>query len=160
MASTSVVTTPTGATVLTAIVGLPWALTLWAPFALISAEISKRDSEARQRGDRGGLGNDSAVKHPEDQAGVILGLHNVAISAPQILATLISGAIFKMAQKPRGEPYDTSVGWVLKFGGLAALVAAFFTWRVGEEAELVKKVGKKESGMEEEERACMDEEVV
>ena len=69
----------------------------------------------------------------EDQAGVVLGLHNVAVSAPQILATLVSSAIFKLAQKPRGKPYDHSVGWVLRFGGLAALVAAFFTWRIGEE---------------------------
>ena len=32
-------------------------------------------------------------------------------------------------------PYDDSVGWVLRFGGLAALAAAFFTWRIDEEGD-------------------------
>ena len=143
MASTFFIRTALQATILTACVGVPWALTLWAPFALISAEISKRDSEARKRGvaDRGrniADGQEVVTGKQEDQAGVILGLHNVAVAAPQIVATLVSSAIFKLAQKPRGEPYDWSVAWVLRFGGLAALVAAYFTWRVNEEADVVK----------------------
>ena len=150
MASTFFISTPTQATVLTGVIGLPWALTLWAPFALISAEISKRDTEARR----------SDIK-PEDQAGVILGLHNVAVAAPQIVATLVSSAIFKLAQKQRGEPYDTSVGWVLRFGGLAALVAAVFTWRIREDAEPVKGNGTKREGrIGEEEGILRDQETV
>ena len=153
MASTFFISTPTQATVLAGIVGLPWALSLWAPFALISAEISKRDSEARRRGPHSG-------DKPEDQAGVILGLHNVAVAAPQIVSTLVSSAIFKLAQKQRGEPYDNSVGWVLRFGGLAALVAAVFTWRIREDAEPVKgNAGKRERGIGEEERGLRDEQV-
>lgn len=122
MLMTFFITNTTAATILTGTIGLPWALSLWAPFALISAEISKRDAEARRSGS----------SPPEDQAGVILGLHNVAISAPQILATLVSSGIFKATQKPRGSARDDSVGWVLRFGGCAALIAAFFTWRIGE----------------------------
>lgn len=150
MASTFFISTPTQATVLTGVIGLPWALTLWAPFALISAEISKRDTEARRSDNK-----------PEDQAGVILGLHNVAVAAPQIVATLVSSAIFKLAQKQRGEPYDTSVGWVLRFGGLAALVAALFTWRIREDAEPVKGNGtKREGGIGEEEGILREQETV
>lgn len=130
MLLTFFISTPTGATVLVGVIGLSWALTLWAPFALISAEISKRDTAARKQGA-------SAAK--EDQAGIILGLHNVAIAAPQIIATLVSSAIFKATQKPRGSPGDDSVGWVLRFGGLAALVAAYMTSRIGEEAETKKE---------------------
>ena len=152
MASTFFISTPTQATVLTGVIGLPWALSLWAPFALISAEISKRDSEARRRG------GSYAENKPEDQAGVILGLHNVAVAAPQIVATLVSSAIFKLAQKQRGEPYDTSVGWVLRFGGLAALVAAAFTWTIREDAAPVKgENGRKREGeTAEEERGLRD----
>lgn len=123
MLMTFFINNTTAATILTAIIGLPWALSLWAPFALISAEISRRDAEARRSG----------VHEREDQAGVILGLHNVAISAPQILATLVSSGIFKATQKPRGSAGDDSVGWVLRFGGCAALIAAYFTWRIIEE---------------------------
>ena len=68
------------------------------------------------------------------QAGVVLGIHNVAIAAPQIVATLVSSAIFKAMQKPRGGDEvgigDESVGWVLRFGGCAAVVAAFLTGRM------------------------------
>lgn len=168
MASTFFIRTAKQATILTAFVGVPWALTLWAPFALISAEISKRDSEARKRAvsDRGRAnldGQDAASSKQDDQAGVILGLHNVAVAAPQIVATLVSSAIFKMAQKPRGEPYDWSVAWVLRFGGLAALVAAFFTWRVYEEGEVAKESKgrmRKEQGSGEEEEGLRDGEAV
>jgi len=125
MGLTFFINTPTTATVLVGFVGLAWALSLWAPFALISAEISKRDTAARRNGRRS--------EEEGDQAGVILGLHNVAIASPQIIATLVSSAIFKLAQKERGVPGDDSVGWVLRFGGVAALVAAFMTMRVGEE---------------------------
>ena len=139
MLLTFLVKTATGATVLVSIIGLSWALTLWAPFALISAEISKRDTAARKQG---------AGAAKEDQAGVILGLHNVAIACPQIIATLVSSAIFKIAQKPRGSAGDNSVAWVLRFGGIAALIAAYMTSRVGEEGDLNKISTKREADEE------------
>lgn len=148
------------------LVGISWALTLWAPFALISAEVSRIDAERRTRrhqaemevppehyhaanttdndGDGGDydedLENGARPQRPkvkeEDQnyaqAGIILGLHNVAVSAPQIFSSLISSAIFKALQRPRGEPWDDSVGWVLRFGGCAALVAAWLASRLGD----------------------------
>ncbi|KAL9601713.1 MAG: hypothetical protein Q9219_002324 [cf. Caloplaca sp. 3 TL-2023] len=122
MALTFFIRTPFAATVLAGVVGVAWALSLWAPFALISAEISKQDVQARKTGGTN-----------DDQAGVVLGLHNVAISAPQMLATLVSSVIFRIAQKPRGEPGDDSVGWVLRFGGVAALIAAYMTSRLSED---------------------------
>ena len=139
------VTSTEGATALVGLIGLAWALTLWAPFALISAEISKRDSEGRVRRRRrdvyranhgdNSYDNDIDAKDGEDQAGVILGLHNVAIASPQILATLVSSAIFRAAQKARGTAGDNSVAWVLRFGGCAALVAAYMTSRLAEERD-------------------------
>lgn len=139
------ITSTKGATALVGLIGLAWALSLWAPFALISAEISKRDSEARVRRRRqeiyranngdNSYGYDDDGKDGEDQAGVILGLHNVAIASPQIIATLVSSAIFRMAQRPRGTAGDNSVAWVLRFGGCAALVAAYMTSRVAEERD-------------------------
>lgn len=141
------ISTPTAGTVVVGLIGLPWALTLWAPFALISAEISKRDFVRRARhAGRGNMEecNTLADGESEDQAGIILGLHNVAIAAPQILATLVSSAIFKLSQKPRGVAGDDSVGWVLRFGGCAALVAAFMTSRVEEEARGKKSLSDEE----------------
>ena len=145
MALTFFVTSIAGATALVGLVGLAWALSLWAPFALISAEISKHDADARVRRRRrdvyranngdNSYDNDDDAKGGEDQAGVILGLHNVSIASPQIIATLVSSAIFRVAQKPRGTAGDNSVAWVLRFGGCAALVAAYMTTRIAEERD-------------------------
>lgn len=125
------------ATVLIAIVGISWALTNWAPFALIAAEISKRD--AVRRGlrtcpptEEGHRITQSRAEEPAEQAGIVLGIHNVAVSAPQVISTLVSSVIFKLLQKPRGQPGDDSVGWVLRFGGLCALLAAWFASKVVE----------------------------
>ncbi|KAF7596297.1 hypothetical protein BBP40_002441 [Aspergillus hancockii] len=151
------------ATVVIGLVGISWALTLWAPFALISAEVARIDAERRIQRHRSelaasnvqysasnsarpssvtndddledGLASPSKPKDEEEnlaQAGIILGLHNVAVSSPQILSSLICSAIFKAFQKPRGEPWDDSVGWVLRFGGCAAVVAAWLTSRIAE----------------------------
>lgn len=203
MFSTFFISTPTAATIMTAFVGISWSVTLWVPFALISAEVAQQDeirrkklSETRQKLGRqiraessanirdleNGHASTSLLSNnnitatdfeapnnhhdndktsslpsspssspsstpsnpyfppspepePQDQAGLILGLHNVAISSPQILATLISSVVFRALQKPRGVPGDQSVGWVLRIGGVAALGAAAWGRRLGEKRE-------------------------
>ncbi|KAL4980237.1 hypothetical protein BDW66DRAFT_72014 [Aspergillus desertorum] len=162
MFSTFFITSVTAATVIVGLIGIPWALSLWAPFALISAEVATLEEERRARRrrsemvtfdgqtsprlDRNATDNDDdddaetgssrPPKAAEDenlaQAGIVLGLHNVSVSAPQVLSSLICSAIFRATQKPRGEPYDDSVGWVLRFGGCAALLAAWLTSRLSE----------------------------
>jgi solute carrier family 45 protein 1/2/4 len=140
MALTFFVRSTGGATVLVGAIGIPWCVTNWAPFAIISSEISKRDAIRRgiikphdresqliAEGEDDGSGADSA--------GVVLGIHNVAIAAPQVIATLVSAIMFKLLQKPRGEAGDNSVAWVLRFGGICALVAAWLTLQVNEEKE-------------------------
>jgi solute carrier family 45 protein 1/2/4 len=126
------------ATLLVAAVGLPWAMTMWAPFALIAVEVSQRDNLRRN----GHVGRPSSSHRDEDgdeeeeqQAGTVLGIHNVAVAAPQVIATLASSMIFKALQKPRGSVGDDSVAWVLRFGGLAALLAGWLTRWVREEGE-------------------------
>ncbi|RMZ81112.1 hypothetical protein DV738_g2439, partial [Chaetothyriales sp. CBS 135597] len=136
--STFFISTPTAAIAMAAVVGISWALSLWAPFALISAEIAHR-KEAKQKGLKlktngaSDGGNAPDIDDAEDRAGIILGLHNVAISAPQIIATLISSLIFKALQTPRNVPdVNDSVGWALRFGGSVAIVAVVLTWRMKE----------------------------
>jgi solute carrier family 45 protein 1/2/4 len=123
---------------LVAAIGVPWAMAQWAPFALIAAEVSRRESLRRN----GNAGRPSSSHRDEDgdeeeeqQAGTVLGIHNVAIAAPQVIATLASSLIFKALQKPRGSVGDDSVAWVLRFGGLAALAAGWLTRWVREESE-------------------------
>jgi solute carrier family 45 protein 1/2/4 len=151
MLCTVLVRSVTAATVLIGLVGITWALTLWAPWAIISAEISRRDEMRRaQHAQRnrnlspsgGGVASldgyssdenqDRELKDGEDadQAGVILGIHNMAIAAPQIIATVTSSIIFRFFQKPRGVPGDHSIAIVLALGGLTVLISAYFIHRI------------------------------
>jgi solute carrier family 45 protein 1/2/4 len=141
MASTFVVRNVTMATILVGLIGVPWSVACWSPFALISSEISKREAMRRgiikapstEDGELIAAGEDDSA----DQAGVVLGIHNVAISAPQVLATLLSSLIFKFTQKPRGTPGDESVAWCFRLGGVCALFAAYFTLRITEDTPVL-----------------------
>jgi solute carrier family 45 protein 1/2/4 len=146
MFSTLIVRSVGAATALIGITGISWALTLWAPFAIISAEVSKRDAVRRSRNSLSGPDDGS-----DDQAGVILGIHNMSVASPQILATLGSSLLFKFLQKPRGTPGDRSIAVVLACGGLSTLVAVFLTSRIKDEVELPEGMAA-EQGEEDRER--------
>ncbi|KAI1769062.1 major facilitator superfamily domain-containing protein [Hypoxylon sp. FL1150] len=153
MFCTVLVRTVEAATVLIGLIGITWALALWAPWAIISAEISRRDLLYRARKQQVRalaqgeqletddpanelLQQESRLQDDDDepdQAGVILGIHNMAIASPQFLATLGSSVIFRFFQKPRGEPGDHSIAIVLACGGFFALVAAFFIHRISDD---------------------------
>ena len=153
MLCTVFVRSVTAATVLIGLVGITWALTLWAPWAIISAEISKRDESRRAQQQRNNSPNRIASldgyssdenrerdigkddEEEADQAGVILGIHNMAIAAPQIIATVVSSIIFHFFQKPRGTPGDHSIAIVLALGGLTVLISAWFIHRIRDEPD-------------------------
>ncbi|RFU26434.1 hypothetical protein B7463_g9911, partial [Scytalidium lignicola] len=137
MFSTLIVRSLNGATTLIGIVGISWALTLWAPFAIISAEVSKRDALRRSR--LGARESAHDEENMDDQAGIILGIHNMAVAAPQIIATLGSSIIFKFLQKPRGVPGDRSMSVVLAAGGLTTLVAAYLVTTIKDEVDLAEE---------------------
>ncbi|WZH44875.1 major facilitator superfamily domain-containing protein [Fusarium acuminatum] len=140
MFATLFVRTVKAATVLVGLVGVTWAMTLWAPWAIISAEISQRDAQIRAQKIRqaAARANNNGVADEEeeeiDQAGVILGIHNMAIAAPQIIATVGSSIIFKLWQKPRGTPGDHSISIVFALGGICVLVASFFVAKIKDES--------------------------
>lgn len=153
MLCTVIVRTVPAATVLVGLVGITWAMTLWAPFAIISAEISRRDAIMRQKkrtfdpppsaaATPGFDGYTSDQDHKldgsedeTDQAGVILGIHNMAIAAPQIIATVGSSLIFKIFQKPRGTPGDHSIAIVMAIGGVTVGASAWFIHLIKDEPE-------------------------
>lgn len=114
MFATFFVTSQAGATALVGVAGLSWALMLWAPFAIIGAEMATRHLSVREDGELSA----------ETGAGAIVGLHNVATSLPQILAAVISSGIFWIAQATGSQE---GTAWVLRAGGCAALGAAYLT---------------------------------
>ena len=94
--------------------GVSWGITQWAPFALLGEEI------AMQRADRQWMTNNS---------GVIMGVHNTAISIPQIIAALGSSVIFRLSEG-HGSFEVHGIALVLRASGVAALVAAYLAMRL------------------------------
>lgn len=159
MLCTLVVRSVEAATALIGIAGITWAMTLWAPYAIISAEISRRDvlqraqklQRAREPAELTPLerlpsGEVAPVVEEEeqDEAGVVMGIHNMAIAAPQILANVGSSIIFKIWQKPRGTPGDNSIAFVLAIGGLFVLASAFYVRGLDEQSPSASSVGEDE----------------
>ncbi|KAK1920805.1 major facilitator superfamily domain-containing protein [Papiliotrema laurentii] len=70
--------------------------------------------------------------------GTIMGIHNLAIVFPQFIIALVASVIFKLADgddavQPTGDPPQagrTGVAWVLRFGGLMALIGALICRKV------------------------------
>ncbi len=127
MFATTMVTSQAAATLLVSSVGLSWALTHWAPFAIIGNELGNLAARQSFSTSAHGFPDDEMSNNSmEVQAGAVMGLHNVAISAPQIFAALACSLIFALA-KSLGS--DDGTGWVLRAGGCAALFAAYLTSR-------------------------------
>ncbi|KAI5361760.1 Putative MFS transporter superfamily [Septoria linicola] len=101
-------------TVLVAIAGLPWAVTQWVPWAVIGYETSK-------------LGLSGQDQSEDSKSGAILGVHNMAISLPQVLSGAVSSATYKIAEEA-GSQVPTA--WVLASSGIAAFVASFLARRM------------------------------
>ena len=101
--------------VLIALAGLPWAVTQWVPWAVIGYETSRQ-----------GLESDEGDEE-DSQAGAILGVHNMAISLPQVLSGAVSSVTYKIAEEA-GSQVPTA--WVLAISGVAAFVAAYLVKRV------------------------------
>lgn len=158
MFATAFTSSLSGVYILVGLCGISWAVTICAPFALISAQIVPDTggsgitmySEALMQHEAGSLMGDGRQhdvevvdKEGDDQhdrrdgaddacerrAGIVLGLHNAAIAGPQIVAAAGCSLIFWMLE---GSSKD-SVGWTLRAGGLAALGAAIVAGGVQDE---------------------------
>ncbi|KAL9104804.1 MAG: hypothetical protein Q9163_000302 [Psora crenata] len=117
--ATIFVTSQAGATAIVALAGVSWALTLFAPFAIISTELAGQ--HALQQ-DLTATADGSPYTVDANHAGAVMGLHNVAISAPQMIAAMVCSGIYATA---RACGSQEGTVWVLRTGGIAALAAAW-----------------------------------
>ena len=142
MLSTLFVTTVTGATVLTAIAGTSAALAQFVPFTLISAALSRlREKRASALNAHRNL-LEPYVMEP----GIVMGLHNMAIAAPQLVAACVSSVIFWMSDGRKGNGAGTARA--LAFGGFSALVALWFTAKLREDKRELSMLGIRKRGDE------------
>ncbi|PKI82502.1 hypothetical protein MVES1_003449 [Malassezia vespertilionis] len=77
--------------------------------------------------------DDDATPADSARGGTILGIHNIAVCAPQFLVALIASLIFRLTSEPKGHKRhkgNGDVAWVLRFGGCMAVLAACFAQRI------------------------------
>ena len=142
MLSTIFVTTVTGATVLTAIAGTSAALAQFVPFTLISAALSRlREKRASALNAHSNL-----LKPYVMEPGIVMGLHNMAIAAPQLVAACVSSVIFWVSDGREGNRAGTSRA--LAVGGFSALVALWFTAKLREDKRELSMLGIRKRGDE------------
>ncbi|KAH0848481.1 hypothetical protein FOPE_02593 [Fonsecaea pedrosoi] len=128
MLLTLVVKSWQGTVVLVSLVGCSWAATQWIPHAIVGAEISPRRKDYRLY-DVDSDADADEVDELRKHRGAILGLHNLAISTPQIVAALASSGIMRiMTDMGSVEP----AVWTLRAASVPAMVAATLAYRLGE----------------------------
>jgi solute carrier family 45 protein 1/2/4 len=147
MMTTFFVRTEYDAIAVIASIGVPWAVAMWIPFALVGEFVQKESVEAIVENTHVRPIEDHDIEHvssplittdeqneeeeeEEFDAGMILGVHNMYIVFPQFVISIVSSIIFKLVENVNTNDEDVvigkndSVGWVLRFGGVMSLVAA------------------------------------
>lgn len=137
MASTFVIKSSGAAILMFAFLGIPWGCALWAPFVLIAEEISSiKEKKIMYERDSARVKPD--MINYEYESGIILGIHNVFVSAPQVVSSLFSSLLFLILSsrfdsddKFKGQ-FDDSLQWVFRFGGFMAAWAFILSLKVQE----------------------------
>ncbi|TGO29996.1 hypothetical protein BPAE_0009g00940 [Botrytis paeoniae] len=121
--------------ILVIFLGISWATTTWIPLALISTEISQSQHRSRSTTSTSSIPL-SQIAQPtssphkrnrsreELQAGTIMGLYNMAIALPQIIAALQGSLVF-WALGEVGVVGTEAMGWVIRLGCLGSIFAAW-----------------------------------
>ncbi|KAG5936651.1 hypothetical protein E4U60_002405 [Claviceps pazoutovae] len=96
--------------------GISWAVTIWAPHAIIgtyaSAGMSLMGAERRLA-----VAEDSF----EMRSGIIVGLHNAAVSAPQIVSAVCCSFLFWVLDGLSGD----IIGWAFRIAAISSFAAAW-----------------------------------
>ncbi|KAH8585472.1 hypothetical protein B0O99DRAFT_530724 [Bisporella sp. PMI_857] len=128
------------AVIFTAVLGTSWALTQWAPFAIIGAEIA-RAHEVMSKGldilspseSCSFIGDCSRTRLLSQEldlkAATIMGVHNIAIAMPQIVAAIVGSVVFwSFGYFELGE--IVALAWMLRIGCFSAAAAAYLSFRL------------------------------
>lgn len=97
------------AIIVVSLMGVTAAVTMWVPFAIISAEISAL-----------------STRNPDSDVAGILGLHNMAMSLPQIGSTLVWALLFAVLKLYQLED---SVAWVFRLASVPVFWSAYLIYR-------------------------------
>ncbi|ORX86098.1 MFS general substrate transporter [Anaeromyces robustus] len=104
--------------------GISWAVSMWVPFALIGEylEIYNANQDSK---------NDDEEESDKLSSGIILGIHNMYVVLPQFVVTFLSSIFFALIKilEIQEDNFD-SFGWVLRFGGIGAIISTFLVPKI------------------------------
>ncbi|CAG8555337.1 178_t:CDS:2 [Dentiscutata erythropus] len=134
--------------------GIPWAISMWVPFAMVGEYVQQEDENQIQENTEVRPLNNNDIEQDTSMnlelsstssaaptsptegegekfaAGMILGVHNLYIVLPQLVVSLSSSVIIKLvndfSHKDNIENSD-AFGWVFRFGGIMAIIAAILS---------------------------------
>jgi hypothetical protein len=90
---------------------------------------SSRDNYSTDEEEANEMEGKLLVTAGELKVGAVMGVYNVAIAAPQIIAAVWSGGMFWLLRK-WGLEDNEAVGWVIRLASLSGLVSAWFAFRI------------------------------
>ncbi|ESZ97219.1 hypothetical protein SBOR_2413 [Sclerotinia borealis F-4128] len=128
----STLLTPTfiSTSILIIFLGISWAITSWIPLALISTQISRSKSYFTPSVPLSPIPHPTSPSHKRNknkeplQAGTIMGLYNIAIALPQIIAAIQGSLVFWVLGEV-GVVGTEAMGWVIRLGCLGSMIAAW-----------------------------------
>ncbi|KAF2789768.1 hypothetical protein K505DRAFT_191812, partial [Melanomma pulvis-pyrius CBS 109.77] len=106
-------------TFLLALAGIPWALTQWLPYVALGEEITFMSGI--------GIGEGDLRSHLKVEAGVVMSLHNAAMSLPQMLAAAMCSGIFWLA---KDFEHSDATAWAIRISAVGTVIAAYLTSRL------------------------------
>jgi solute carrier family 45, member 1/2/4 len=109
-----------------ALAGICRAVTAWVPFALLGHEIAYSIEQGSWDEPR-----DESLK---STTGSLVGIHNLAMALPQVIATFEAAIIFWVLGS-QDLTEDVVVGWVIRAGCLPAVGAALFAMKLREDID-------------------------
>ncbi len=126
MLSTLAITSLWGTFVLVALCGLSWAVTIWAPYAIIGTTIAANKPVVQAST----LPSHSLARN----SGLVLALHHVAIASSQIAGVMVTTAVFWMVDEPQG--LGNVIGWTLRVAAISTGAAAVLASGVDDMAHI------------------------
>jgi len=114
------------AIVIISLCGISWAVSMWVPFALIGEylEIYNANQDSKNDDEEENAGNKLS-------SGIILGIHNMYVVLPQFVVTFLSSIFFALIKFMEiSEDNFDSFGWVLRFGGIGAIISTFLVPKI------------------------------
>jgi solute carrier family 45 protein 1/2/4 len=131
--STIIVSKVWQAIIIISLCGISWAVSMWVPFALIGEYLEIYNNNQDSKNDDEEENNERKLS-----SGIILGIHNMYVVLPQFVVTFLSSIFFALIKfmEIQEDSFD-SFGWVLRFGGVGAIISTFLVPKIDFKAKRI-----------------------